>query len=431
MNMKSTAAHPDNRPIKDHDYDPLSVLPRKQWDEFRPDETLYRVLQEICENSDWRVGLLYGIDKQSRTLRQIACWCGSSDVWLRFGVISERHTYACGVGFCGEIWRSEKAIWIPNIIEDAGYIRSRPAFDAGLHTVAGFPLWNAGHVVGVMELYSDRILEADEALLETMEVLGRQIGQIIERMKLDMQSREYCDELFESERSPGRKIDGLSRAAETLQAIYRRLGEVQESERHRLASQLHDQVGQSLTALNINLSLMKKQLSSDASINVGPLLDDSISLVEDVFGNIRDVMMELYHAVLKSDGLISALRWSAEQFRKRTDVTTEVVGEEPNPRLPSTVEITLFRVAQECLSNMAKHAHASAVTVMLETGIRLVRLTTTDNGIGFNTCLIPSLGQEHGWGTQIMRERLAAIGGRLFIESAMGRGTRIIAEVPR
>lgn len=399
-------------------------------DESDPGEAIYKILQELCGNSYWKIGLIWRIDERSDTLRQIACWCGSSDTWARFVAISERQTYARGVGFCGEIWRSEKAAWVPNIVEDAGYIRSRQASEAGLHAVAGFPLWSADHVVGVMELYSDRILDADKHLLAAMDELSRQIGVLIGRMKPDIQSRDHADDIFEA-RIHGRKIAGHSRAAETLQAIYRRLGEVQESERHRLASQLHDQVGQSLTALTLNLGLMKRTLSPEASNGVEALLDDCIALAEDVFGNIRDVMMELYPAVLKSDGLISALRWSAEQFHKRTGVKTAVTGEEPNPRLPLTVEITLFRVAQECLSNLAKHARAGTASIVVETGVRLVRLTVLDDGIGFNSCIIPHLGQEHGWGTQIMRERLAVIGGHLLIESALGYGTSIIAEVPR
>jgi len=401
------------------------------WDELRPNDIVHKVLEGICSNSDWKVGLIWRIDEHTNTLRQIDCWCGPSDAWIRFSVISERQTYARGIGFCGEVWRSEQAAWIPNIVEDAGYIRSGPAFEAGLRTVAAFPLWNSGHVVGVMELYSDRILEADEHFLEEMDTLGRQIGQLIERVKPDLSSREYEDKSFENPRTYQRKIDGYNRAAETLQAIYRRLGEVQESERHRLASQLHDQVGQTLTALNLNLSLMKRKLTPEAAARVGSLLDDCIELAEDVFGNIRDVMMELYPAVLKSEGLISALRWSGDQFRKRTGVTTTMVGGEPDPRLPLTVEITLFRVAQECLSNVGKHARAHTATIKLETEPRLVRLTTMDDGIGFNACIIPRLGQEHGWGTQIMRERLAAVGGRLLMESVVGQGTRIIVEVPR
>jgi signal transduction histidine kinase len=424
------AAQFDKHSSDDHARATLPPYASSHRDESHPGEAIYKILQEICGNSYWKIGLIWRIDERTDTLRQVACWCGSSDTWARFGAISERQTYARGVGFCGEVWRSEQAAWVPNIVEDAGYIRSRQASEAGLHAVAGFPLWNADHVVGVMELYSDRILDADNRLIAAMDELGRQIGMLIGRMKPEIQPRDHLDEFFETA-IHGRKIDGHSRAAETLQAIYRRLGEVQESERHRLASQLHDQVGQSLTALTLNLSLVKRQLSSEVSISVEALLDDCIALAEDVFGNIRDVMMELYPAVLKSDGLISALRWSAEQFHKRTGVNAVVMGDEPNPRLPLTVEITLFRVAQECLSNLAKHARARTATILIETGARLVRLTVMDDGIGFNTCIIPHLGQEHGWGTQIMRERLAVIGGHLLIESALGCGTSIITEVPR
>src|SRR3569832_1619115 len=141
--------------------------------------------------------------------------------------------------------------------------------------------------------------------------------------------------------------------------------------------------------------------------------------------------MELYPAVLKSEGLISALRWSGDQIRKRTGVTTTLLGGDPDPRLPLTVVSSLLRASLLCLSNVGKHARAHTATIKLDTEPRRVRLTTMDDGIGFNACIIPRLGQEHGWGTQIMRERLAAVGGRLLMESVVGQGTRIIVEVPR
>lgn len=222
-----------------------------------------------------------------------------------------------------------------------------------------------------------------------------------------------------------------SRATETIQAIYRRLGEVQEHERRRLASRLHDQIGQSLTILNLNLGLMKSQLPAERSIEVGAQLEDCINLVEDIAENTRDVTMELRSAVLKSDGLIAALCWSVEQFQKRAGVAAAVVGEEPIPRLPSAVGIALYRVAQECLSNIANHARAGSATITFESTTRFIRLTVLDDGIGFDACVIPQPGHERGWGTQIMRERLAAVGGRFYVESAAGRGTQIIAEISR
>lgn len=384
-----------------------------------------RILSSRC-GSPWKAALIWRVDEHSNSLRQACCWHGSSDASARFGAISERQAYSRGIGFCGEIWQSECMGWIPNIIEDARFIRSQPATEAGLHTAAAAPLWHRGQVIGVLELFSDRIMEADDTQLAALARLGRRIAPRVAAMR---PRRPGENEVPPASRGLGRPV--RSREAETLQAIYRRLAEVQENERHRLASQLHDQVGQSLTALNINLSLMKRRLPADAANAIAPLLDDCIGLAENVFVNIRDVMMELYPAVLKSDGLISALRWSAEQFQRRCGVSMTLSGDDPHPRLPLTVEITLFRVAQECLSNLAKHARATRAVISLEAGPRSVRLSTRDDGQGFDACVVPAMGQEHGWGMQIMRERLAAIGGTLHIESAPMRGTRIIAEVPR
>lgn len=421
----------DKHPANDRILTTLSALERAQWDESRPRETIRNFLRKVCESFDWKIGLLWRIDDHSNTLRQVDCWCDSSDALARFGAVSARAVFAEGVGFGWRIWHSGQLAWVPNLVDDAGFIRSRAAADAGLHTVAGFPLRNADHVVGILELYSDKIREPDKQLLDAMDVLGRQIGPFIGQASTESRWHEYSEEFFEPERPQGREANGYDQAAETLQAIYRRLSEVQENERRRLASQLHDQVGQSLTVLNLNLGLIKNQLSAEASTEGRAQLEDCLKLVEDIAENIRNVMTELHPAVLNSHGLLAALRWSAEQFQKRTAIPTAVTGEEPVPRLPATVELALFRVAQESLSNLAKYARASSAAITLEAGARFVRLTTTDNGIGFDACAIPQLGEEHGWGIQIMRERLTAVGGRLYVESVPGRGTRVIAEVSR
>jgi two-component system NarL family sensor kinase len=132
-----------------------------------------------------------------------------------------------------------------------------------------------------------------------------------------------------------------------------------------------------------------------------------------------------------NEGLTAALRRSAERFQHRTGVIVMVVGEDPIPRLSKTTEIALFRVAQECLTNLAKHAQAGTAVIMLETVGQRARLTVMDDGIGFDARTIPHLGHDHGWGILIMRERLTAVGGHLYVVSAVGSGTRIVAEVAR
>jgi signal transduction histidine kinase len=207
----------------------------------------------------------------------------------------------------------------------------------------------------------------------------------------------------------------------------RRLVEVQEAERRDLANELHDLVGQKLTALNISLNIVKMESAGSIDAQANTRLDDSLKLVEETIESMRNVMMELRPAVLDDYGLPAALRWYVEQFVKRTSIPTSVVEHGSSRRLPLAAEEALFRIAQEALANAAKYARAGKITVTLHAAPGVKRLTIADDGCGFDpsACRPPASG--HGWGLMIMRERAAAIGAQLVIDSTPGGGTRLTA----
>jgi signal transduction histidine kinase len=215
---------------------------------------------------------------------------------------------------------------------------------------------------------------------------------------------------------------------ERLQAakVSRRVVEVQEAERREMANRLHDLVGQKLTALSINLNIVKGQLSPGQAVQSGVRLDDSLKLVEETTESIRDVMAELRPAVLDDFGLAPVLRWYAEQFTKRTGVATSVVEQGPGRRLAPAAEHALFRMVQNALANVAKHARADTAVVTLRTTPHSTCLTVADDGEGFDPAAVRQPALEDGWGLMIMRERMAAIGAKLSIESAPGHGTKVI-----
>jgi len=209
----------------------------------------------------------------------------------------------------------------------------------------------------------------------------------------------------------------------------RRLVEVQETERRNLANDLHDLVGQNMTALNINLNIVKMGSAASMSAQVAARLDDSLKLVEETIENIRNVMTALRPPVLDDYGLPGVLRWYGEQFVRRTAIPTAVVEQGSPRRLPLASEETLFRIAQEALGNVAKYARAAKVIVTLDTQTEVTRLTIADDGCGFDPLACGPPAKGHGWGLMIMRERAATIGAELTIESAPGHGTRVIATV--
>jgi PAS domain S-box-containing protein len=216
--------------------------------------------------------------------------------------------------------------------------------------------------------------------------------------------------------------------ARRLQATSRRLLTVQEAERRALARELHDAVGQELTALSLNLTIIDGALPDVTAPKIHERLEDSQELLEETTRHLRNIMMELRPPGLDELGLLAALREHVRQMARRSELAASVTGVEPQPRLTPTEEIALFRIAQEALNNIVKHAHASEVTVTLQQSDHCVVLSVVDDGLGFDTAAKPVLGG-YGMGTTTMRERAEAIGATLQLQSAPGEGTRVTVEL--
>ncbi len=188
-------------------------------------------------------------------------------------------------------------------------------------------------------------------------------------------------------------------------------------------------MGQNLTALNINLNIIKSQLSVETEVKVAKRLTDAMFLIEDTTEHIRDVMAELRPPLLDDYGLIVALHWYTEQYSERTGIGVKLFGEEITP-LSQELETVLYRITQEALTNVVKHACANSITVDLKEMNGEVRLTVTDDGIGFDVASLDDR-QQHGWGLITIRERTQAMGGNVRIESQPGNGTKIVVKIKR
>ena len=223
-----------------------------------------------------------------------------------------------------------------------------------------------------------------------------------------------------------RVADGIAAGVARLAAerwtrrLASRLAEVEEAEKRRLARLLHDEVGQSLSALGMTISYVAARVAGEEAER----LMDAIGRVERLAGRIRDVMSDLRPALLEDFGLGSALEAFGRQFATRTGLEVAVRAATPSPRLPAEAEAHLFRVAQEALTNVAKHAQATRVRVQLDGPPSMLRLSIEDDGVGFDPGTAPTGGG--GWGLTSMRERAAAVGGELTVDSKPGRGTRIV-----
>ena len=212
-----------------------------------------------------------------------------------------------------------------------------------------------------------------------------------------------------------------------LQGLARRLVEAEELERHRVAAELHDRVGQLLSALNINLDIALGLVPA-AQLELRMRLVDSLALLESTLQTIEHLMGELRPPLLEEYGLGAALGAHAKGFSQRTGVRVVLhdglQGAQP---LAHDLSIALFRIAQEALANVAKHAQARNAHISLQRDGAEVVMEVADDGRGFEAAAqAPSV----RLGMTTMRERAAAAGGQLEVHSTPGGGTSVIARVP-
>jgi PAS domain S-box-containing protein len=220
----------------------------------------------------------------------------------------------------------------------------------------------------------------------------------------------------------------LRSSAEQLTALSRRLVDIQESERRQLSRELHDRVGQNLTALSINLDILGSSLADARHAEHRARLNDSTALLESTVDSIENVMAELRPPMLDDYGLLPALHWYAKDFSNRTGIDVSVAGNESAERPAPEMEIALFRIAQEALTNVAKHAGATRVEIVLEHCSGHSMMTVTDNGVGVEAARRDTA--RHGLGMVTMRERSQALGGRFSVQPVAGGGTRVTIRIP-
>jgi PAS domain S-box-containing protein len=221
--------------------------------------------------------------------------------------------------------------------------------------------------------------------------------------------------------------DKLRELATELRRLSQRLIETEEIERRRINRELHDQIGANLSALTLELELIRKLLPRQSPAGIRERLDDASRLVSEVVQHARNVMADLRPPALDDYGLLAALRAYAEPLSARIGIPISVRGDEIQPRPSAAAETALFRIAQEALNNAAKHARAKRLDVTLTADKRRVKLVVADNGIGYDrTALSPTA---EGWGLRTMHERAAALDADFTIESEPGKGTRVIVEL--
>ena len=238
----------------------------------------------------------------------------------------------------------------------------------------------------------------------------------------------YNFHLLVAEVARTKDTEEKSRAnAESYRLMSARILELQDLERRRIARELHDSVGQYLAGLKINLS----QLENGARIDAAALLRETVGLTDCAIQEVRTISHLLHPPLLEELGFLPAARWYVDEYGKRSQVKVSLIVSEPIERLPREVEIALFRVLQESLTNVYRHSGAQSVDVRIVCRDAHVSLTVADDGRGIPEDVLARFrgGAASGIGLAGMRERLAEFGGKFKVESSSG-GSVVEAMIP-
>ena len=211
-----------------------------------------------------------------------------------------------------------------------------------------------------------------------------------------------------------------------LQHLSTRLIGAQEEERRHIARELHDEVGQALTAVQVELALAERRL--EAGGQAPGLLKDAETITHGALQTVRDCSQLLHPALLDDLGLAAAIEWQARTFEARHGIRVDVQQDGMTQRLPRAVELAAYRIVQESLTNVAKHSRATACSVRLRRHDGDLELAVEDDGRGFEPSELDPL--QRGLGLLGMRERVALLRGRVALESSTGEGTRVEVRLP-
>ena len=273
-------------------------------------------------------------------------------------------------------------------------------------------------VIGSLALARARVTE--QALttedLQLLTGIAHQLGLSIHNAQLSQQARQREAHL-----------------ADLLHAVV----SAQENERQRIARELHDATGQTLTAIALGLRGMQTMIVADRSAAPAHVPVTQVAELEGfattALGELHQIISDLRPPQLDDLGLPAALRWYVQEFGKRRAVTTSFQVEGRTQALPDEYEIVIFRTTQEALTNVAKHACAGNVAVTLRYTPSRVRLTVQDDGIGFDAGRLSAgyrVNGQAGWGLLGIHERAALLGGQIVVTSCADQGTTIEVDIP-
>lgn len=290
----------------------------------------------------------------------------------------------------------------------------RASFEAlGFRASVVVPLNKGGSLVAVLGLHRAEPHVWTELELELTRETAERTWDVVERARAEEEAR-------------------VARTLAERHVLRRRLAQAEEDERRRLSRELHDEVGQHLTALGLGLQALSDVAppGSEVDRRAGQLR----TLVSTLGRELHAIAVRLRPKALDDFGLEAALAAFVEEWSQQSGITVDLHAPRATERLPAAIESAIYRIVQEALTNVAKHSGATHASVVVERQAGEVRAIVEDDGRGFEPAAasdLPDAGDEHiGLGMLGIRERAALLGGMVEIESSLGHGTTLYARIP-
>jgi PAS domain S-box-containing protein len=295
----------------------------------------------------------------------------------------------------------------PHIIRDLTTVLQFPIAEVnyvfGFRSVVNLPLCAGSNVIGLLNLFWREVDGCQSVEMGTLTQVANAVAIAVEK---------------------GRLFEQVRAGRERLRVLSQRLMEVQEAERRHLARELHDEIGQHLTGINLVLGTVD-HLSAEGAVT---RLKEVRALVDGLIARVRDVSLDLRPAMLDDFGVLPALSWLFDRYTAQTGIKVAFNHRALEQRFTAEQETAVYRIVQEALTNVARHAGVGSVNVEAWADGGILGVSVTDQGAGFDVDAELANGMTGGLAG--LRERAMLLGGRLTIESKPGAGTRLIAELP-
>ncbi|MDI6767303.1 MAG: PAS domain-containing protein [Bacteroidota bacterium] len=366
-------------------------------------------------------GILCLVDDTKKVLDLSAAQNTSKEMFDELSVSSIK----IGDCLCGKAAETGEPLILWDNASGSEYATHESVRNEGIRFHAAFPLIASGKALGVLCVFARNDFKPTERSLAMLKELCKTVALAIENAKLYKEVQKHVMDLRREIVARKQAAFEIQKMNKQMRQLAARLQSVREEESTRIAREIHDDLGQALTGLKMDLKWLEKQ-SPAAQKTIKEKIQSMFQLIDNTIQSVRKISTELRPGVLEL-GLVSAIEWQVKEFQKRTGIKCSFITDKKEIQLTEDQSSNLFRMIQEILTNIIRHANASEVTVNLSCKKKSLLLEVHDNGRGITPEEIENV---NSLGLLGLRERTYILGGTIELEGKPGQGTVVKVKVP-